>query len=408
MFGWSRPVTLVNGRVMAADGEASSIRFASMVRALGGAPEPGDTVVDLHGAFVLPGLINAHDHLELNHYGALKRRSRYENATDWIDDLRPVIQEDAGIRANSAFPLRHRLFIGGLKNLLAGATTVAHHNPLYRELDQQLSVRLLRAFRWAHSFALEGHPVGAHGERGAGVRATCDDTPPELPFIVHAAEGVDRRAEDELARLEALGCLKDNTVLVHAVAMSLDRWRDVISMGSSLVWCPASNEFLFGRTIPARQFLDQTPDAHRHLCLGTDSRVTGASDLLEELRVARAAAQVTPDELLRMVTSSAASILRLPHAGALRIGEPADFIVVPPTHDSAAEALLAARRADLQCVAVQGRPLVADEHFAPAFAARRVGVGRIVVDGVARLASARVARGIARCPIREPGVSCLD
>ena len=50
-------------------------------------------VVDLGGAFVLPGLINAHDHLELNHYGLLKRRDRYDNATAWIDDLRPALQQ---------------------------------------------------------------------------------------------------------------------------------------------------------------------------------------------------------------------------------------------------------------------------------------------------------------------------
>ena len=69
-------------------------------------------------------------------------------------------------------------------------------------VTDKLSVRLLRAFRWAHSFALEGHPVGAHGEIGAGVRATCEDTPPELPFIVHAAEGVrseERRVGKECA-----------------------------------------------------------------------------------------------------------------------------------------------------------------------------------------------------------------
>ncbi|HJS74448.1 MAG TPA: hypothetical protein VJ921_09185, partial [Vicinamibacteria bacterium] len=69
---WRRAVTLVNARVAADAGIASSIRFASRVLSLGDSPGRSDVVVDVDGAFVLPGLVNAHDHLELNHYGRLK------------------------------------------------------------------------------------------------------------------------------------------------------------------------------------------------------------------------------------------------------------------------------------------------------------------------------------------------
>src|SRR5687767_15475851 len=108
-----------------ADGATTDcVRFARRVIATGGRPSVRDVVVDLGGAFVLPGLINAHDHLELNHYGALKPRERYENAAAWIDDMRPRLTRDASVRRNSAHPLAARVFIGGLKNLLAGVTTV--------------------------------------------------------------------------------------------------------------------------------------------------------------------------------------------------------------------------------------------------------------------------------------------
>jgi cytosine/adenosine deaminase-related metal-dependent hydrolase len=61
-------------------------------------------------------------------------------------------------------------------------------------------------------------------------------------------------------------------------------WERVVASGASLVWCPASNAFLFRRTAPVRRFLDASDRASAHVCLGSDSRVTGARDLLDELR----------------------------------------------------------------------------------------------------------------------------
>ena len=186
MLPWAQPVALVNARVLTPEGLAPSLRFGSRILSIGESPRRGDTVVDLGGAFVLPGLINAHDHLELNHYGLLKRRPRYDNAAAWIDDLRPAIRSDPSIRAAQRHPLAARLFIGALKNLLSGVTTVAHHNPRYREIGRRFPVRVLRRYGWAHSFTLEGHPVGARGEPGGNVRERCLATPPDVPFMVHA------------------------------------------------------------------------------------------------------------------------------------------------------------------------------------------------------------------------------
>ena len=93
---WRRPVCLVHTSVIAGESRApssslrapgsslrapaSSLRFSSRILSVGEPPKRGDVVVDLCGALVLPGLINAHDHLELNHFGRLKFRASYENA----------------------------------------------------------------------------------------------------------------------------------------------------------------------------------------------------------------------------------------------------------------------------------------------------------------------------------------
>ena len=407
MWTWAQPVALVNARVLTPDGVAASLRFGSRILSIGDPPRRGDTVVDLGGAFVLPGLINAHDHLELNHYGPLKRRVRYANASEWIDDLRPAIQDDSSIRAARSHPLKARLFIGALKNLLSGVTTVAHHNPLYREIGRTFPIRVLRRFGWAHSFMLERQPVGARGEPGGEVRDRCLTTPANVPFIVHAAEGVDGTAAEELPRLEELGCLRPNTVLVHGVAITLAEWERVIARGASLVWCPASNEFLFGTTAAVRGFLDAHEQARLHICLGSDSRISGSRDLLDELRAASRFG-IEAGELLRMVTEAPARVLKLSDAGRIAVGRPADLLVLPSSDATPAEALVGASRHHLALVAIAGRPLVGCPSLSAVFVARRTTAQPVAVDGVERLVSCDLARAIARSPIAEPGVECLS
>jgi cytosine/adenosine deaminase-related metal-dependent hydrolase len=412
---WANAVSFVNACVATPGIDApvaASIRFSSRVLSIGESPKPHDLVVDLRGAIVLPGLINAHDHLELNHYGRLKGRDRYENASAWIDDIRPRLSADPTIRDGRAHPLVERLFIGGLKNLLAGVTMVAHHNPFYPEMRRTMPLRVVRRYGWAHSFLLERQPAGARGEPGGEVARRCQATPADAPFVVHLAEGVDEEARAELARLEALGCLKPNTVIVHGVAIDGDGWRRVARAGAGLVWCPSSNDFLFGRSVPVRALLDdgfrEGNDGDRrpiNIALGTDSRVTGSRDLLDELRAARDAAPVSPAELLRMVTTSAAALLRQSRSGRITVGGPADLVVIPPFASDPAAALLKTTRRDVRLVMVGGRPLVADPDMAAVFRARRVKLRPMRVDAAPKLADAGLVRRLAGCPIVEPGVT---
>jgi cytosine/adenosine deaminase-related metal-dependent hydrolase len=407
MWTWAQPVALVNARVVTPDGVAPSLRFGARVLSIADRPRRGDTIVDLDGAFVLPGLINAHDHLELNHYGLLKRRERYENAAAWIGDLRPALDGDDGIRTGRAHPLKYRLFIGALKNLLSGVTTVAHHNPLYREIGRRFPIRVVRRYGWAHSFTLERQPVGARGEPGGEVSGRCLDTPPDVPFMVHAGEGVDLAAIEELTRLDSLDCLRPNTVVVHGTSITPAQWERLLDRGASLVWCPASNRFLFGRTAPVRALLAARPEAWRHICLGSDSRISGSRDLLDELRVAREEG-VGAAALARMVTDVPARILRLTDAGRIVAGAPADLVVLRSQEKTLGEALLGASRSTLTLVTIAGRPVVGCPSLSAVFVARHVAAAPVSVDGAERLMSCRLTRALARCPIAEPGVETLS
>src|SRR6202011_1306066 len=77
----------------------------------------GAEFLDLEGHLILPGLINAHDHLEFNLYPRMGH-GPYSNAGAWARDIyRP---HESPIAEHLWVPKRTRLLWGGLKNLLSG------------------------------------------------------------------------------------------------------------------------------------------------------------------------------------------------------------------------------------------------------------------------------------------------
>ena len=62
------------------------------------------------------------------------------------------------------------------------------------------------------------------------------------------------------------------------------------------MWCPSSNQFLFETTADVRAF----DDADR-LALGSDSRLSGERDLLDEMKVAHATRQLSAEGVARTV-----------------------------------------------------------------------------------------------------------
>lgn len=342
--------------------------------------------LDLDGLLVFPGLINAHDHLHVNAVPPMPHRDPFRNSYEWIEAFRTHFAEPA-VAAALAVPLDVRMRHGALKNLLAGTTCVAHHDPRHAVCDApDFPVAVLRGHGWSYALGWPGY--------GPEVRRSFMETPPGRPWIIHLAEGTDAVAEAELACLDALGCLAANTVLVHGVGLRKQDVERVIERKAAVVWCPASNHSLLGRTLePGR-----LREAGR-LALGTDSRLTGARDLLEEMRGVLARGELPAARLLELATSAAARILRMPGRGNLSPGDRADLVVVADTGAPGPHTLPGLRRSQLRAVVRDGLPCIADPDLADWFALAGVDAVPVTLDGEPKL----LARSLA-----DPAVMALE
>jgi cytosine/adenosine deaminase-related metal-dependent hydrolase len=339
------PIILRNARV-ARDAEHASrldirIRNGVIERLQPNIPTGSDSDLDLEGSLILPGLINAHDHLEFGLFPRLGSRT-YPDARAWAMDI--YHPDESPIRELLQIPKPTRLFWGGLKNLFAGVTTVCHHNPYEAEVfEHNFPVRVLKRYGWSHSL-----------DFSQSLQQDYEQTPPGAPFLIHLAEGTTANSRQELEQLDRLGLLTPRTVLIHCVALEPEEWSLVRERKASWIWCPGSNVFTLGKTVNLSVIRSGIPTA-----LGSDSSLTAAGDLLDEIQFARQLG-ASPIELYALVTSSAAQVLGLREGeGSIREGGVADLLVVRDSGDSPAERLGSLSCLEIDLMLRGGRVLLA-------------------------------------------------
>jgi cytosine/adenosine deaminase-related metal-dependent hydrolase len=381
-------VTFVNADI--GGSSAASLRVAgSRIAAMGGGAGAGDRVVDLRGDRLLPGLINAHDHLHFNTLPPLESTTYWRHAREWISQVNLRRQTEPAFESHVAVALDERLLIGGIKNLLSGVTTVAHHDRLYPFLvSERFPICVLAHYGWSHSLYIDGDEQ---------VRDAYLRTPPRWPWIIHVAEGVDEEAAKEFDRLDGLGCLGANTLIVHGIALDHAQRMRLEDAAAGLIWCPSSNSRLFGRTAAVSDLVRRG-----RVALGTDSRFSGSRDLLCELKAARETGALEPDTLESLVTRDAATLLRLTDRGALRVGARADLLVLPD-----GMALSDASRADIRLVVLGGHPLYADTAYAR-LAAPATHWAAVRVDGKPKMLERKLAAALSAATLSEPGLEIAD
>jgi hypothetical protein len=235
-------------------------------------------------------------------------------------------------------------------------------------------------------------------------------------WIPHLAEGVrdgDRRAGDgfssrqELDTVRRQGLLTSALVVLHGTAFERGDFAALSVAGAKLVWSPASNLLLYGRTANVYEALAEGVT----VALGTDWRPSGSPTLLDELKVADIALrderilgsaragvpELASDaaldrELVDMVTRNAAQALGWAEVGSIEPGKHADLLVLrrparSPTGgmpDSPYRNLIDATQRDVRLLLLEGQPVAGDPDALRTLGAPRVQLVRSPKGGFAK------------------------
>ena len=351
--GWvEEPVSaLLKGANAVSPGEEP--RFGDLCISEGRLREQADgspVEIDVSGLLVFPSPINAHDHL-LGSWAPRIGEGPYRNVYEWLDLLHAP--SHPGRKERDGNPGDEVYMLGAYKNLCGGAASVVDH--YVRKEDgfwEQYPIRIFHRF---------GRTWTMREETGWGgpIEEELDAAGEKLPYIIHISEGVDEETAGELKRLAERGGVRSNSLLVHGVAFT-DSDMDVISeSGASVAWCPASNMFLYERTLDVAQALRRGIN----ICIGTDSALSGTGNILEEVRFGADTYRKMYGEpldgnvLFEMLTCNAAKALLVEdELGRLNPGCLADLLITEPKSDDPVASFLETRPDDIDLLLVGGRP----------------------------------------------------
>jgi len=296
-----------------------------------------EIALDLKDCIAFPGLINSHDHLEFNLYPRLGYR-KYNDYVDWGNDIH--IKDKKLIDSVESVPVELRMKYGVIKNLICGITIVAHHGNYNSVLDDS-PVTIIRKGTCIHSVKLGGKwkiklnlPVNRE------------------PYIIHIGEGINSGSTDEINELIRWNLFNRELIGIHGIAMTEEQSKKF----ASLIWCPDSNLFLFGKTSDIRSLKKNT-----EILFGTDSTLTADGNIFENLRTARKLNYLSDEELFHSVTETAADAWGLIDYGKISKGYKADLVVALKKSEDLYQSFYDTNPEDILLILKDGKIILYDE-----------------------------------------------
>lgn len=349
---------------------------------------PGARIVDHPENVLMPGLINAHIHLELSHLDHLGKMAPPESFTGWIAEMLAE-REALGFVGSSveaaALKVLQRQYESGVIALAdIGNTGIAQKlgpdfpGILFAFLEYlgltkaSLVPALKKLEKTEAQIACTAHaPYSTHPELIKALKRRADT----LGFIfpIHVAEpgseqtmlnegrgelvdflrqrgfyedafqvaGIDNQGSVQY--LHKLGVLNSRTLCVHAIHVSTSEIGLLKESGAHVCLCPGSNRFLQVGKAPVSDYL------HQGLlpALGTDSAASNPEvSIWREMQLlVEDHPDVAPHDILRIATVGGASALGIEaEYGTLERGKKSKLLSVPVAKE--------ARTADDVCAAL--------------------------------------------------------
>ncbi len=360
--------------------------------------------LEMGGALIMPGLVNAHTHLELGFlHGRLEPtddfpswlqevKSRRESAdaetlaTAAADGIAAATasgttlivdhtSSDAAVPALAAAPVR----------TVAALETAGFEADRHVEYENRLAERLRSTEPGEmHRVGIAPHSVYRVSEP---LLTFCVEVArrEELLFSVHAAEhpgelelmkegtgefrtllermgtdlgGWEAPGVSAVEYLHRLGALDGRTLCVHCNYLDEPDVAFLRLSGAAVVYCPRSHAYFGHREHPMQLLLRRGV----HVVLGTDSLASSPSvSVLDELRFLKRRYDYPSDMLVSLATAQAGAAVWGGSLGKLEVGAPADFCVIeiPERVDSPQEALDVALLEDTRVLMTvcAGRPV---------------------------------------------------
>lgn len=298
---------------------------------------PTTDEICFNNAIVIPGLINSHDHLDFNLFPALGERY-YEDYQEWARHIHSECKVE--IDKVLAVPVEMRVRWGMYKNLLCGVTTVVNHGlPFFCKSD------LVNVFQHCQSL----HSVGF--EKLWRLKLN-NPLRMRKSVAIHVGEGTNGQSGREIDKLLAANVLGRELIAVHGVAMNASQARKF----KALVWCPASNYFMFNKTADINKLRHETV-----ILFGSDSTLTADWSILRHIHLARRLGALSDEALLQSLTTSPAAIWGLGRLGKIQEGYFADIVVADQKDKKGLDAALSITTKDILLVTKKGSVQLFDE-----------------------------------------------
>jgi cytosine/adenosine deaminase-related metal-dependent hydrolase len=375
---WLAPLTatpLRDGCIVFTGGRIEAVGPAKQLRET----YPDAEIEDESDSIILPGLVNAHTHLELSH---IRRGNPPTHLGDWI--TKTLLPQTARTGAATPEAIRGAVQVGVKQCISFGVTSVGdiskqciHTRPAlrdgplrvisYGEIQAMAARRGLLNERFAaaadtscesdylrvgitphapYTVEPEGYArcLAFAKEHNRPLATHLAETPEEATFLSkHSGpfrhlwevgvnawdDAVPRFAGGPIRFARNLGLLDYPTLLAHVNYCDDEELKILANGNASVVYCPRTHEF-FGH--PPHRWQDMLARGI-NVAVGTDSCASSPDlNIVDDLRLMhRLAPEVPPAKLWEMATTRAARAINLPNLGAIQPGYQSDFTAFPCT-----------------------------------------------------------------------------